>query len=171
MSFFKYLFINSNQLFEEIEESDYLIIRISILGLLSLKLGIDTFILEGDIGLMIVATILSLIILYLLFIHIFPLLLKVISNWIGGHASKIELRDVLFVSMIPICLGFILSNLSQQIEAYSRTSDVANFIMFCISLKILILGVAKSNKFSVKEAAMVLITFGAFYNILGYILK
>ena len=120
---------------------------------------------------MIVATILSLIILYLLFIHIFPLLLKVISNWIGGHASKIELRDVLFVSMIPICLGFILSNLSQQIEAYSRTSDVANFIMFCISLKILILGVAKSNKFSVKEAAMVLITFGAFFNILGYILK
>lgn len=162
----KHLFVKSNSLFSLLNTEDYNLIRWSVIIILSLNFAIQSFFLD-ELVLSIISGLIALLLCYLFLTHIIPFFLIQISKWGGGVASKNDLRNVLAISMVPLIPAFLLENYSQIEGYFIRSSELAGFLLQCVFLKILILGIARFNKFSTKESAIVLIIFWVFMNMLG----
>ncbi|WP_424963257.1 hypothetical protein [Ekhidna sp.] len=165
--FFRYLFIRSSKLFETLDESGYILIRWFVIVLVALNFSIYNGIVQGGWAFAVIGGVFIIGLLYLLLVHIVPFVLNKISKWSDGISDKKDLSHVLSVSLIPLLPALLFETYSEISGNFIRSSEFLNFIMKCVSLKILILGLAKTNKYSTKNAAITLLTFWVFVLILS----
>ena len=170
MKLLKQLLIRSNLLFDDLESIDHQRIRMLVLGLLFLEISVSTYSNDEEIALIIFGTIVTVLFIYLFLSHIIPFILKTISSWMGGISSKTESERVLYLSFIPLSVGAALSAISEQMNHFVNTSEFAYFLLYCVALKVLVLGISRANKFSIKESAMTLITLSSFSYIIAILL-
>ncbi len=156
---FFHLFIRTNQLFKLITDDDYQLIRWIVLVLMSLSFTASNYTEIGHAGAALVSGIFVLATLYLLLVYLVPVIFKAISSWSGGVGTKNDMSNVIFLSLLPYVPAMLLEGYSEMSGNYYQSSEIASLILRCVSLKISILGISYYNVFSIKNSAIVLITF------------
>jgi hypothetical protein len=114
-----------------------------------------------------------LVILEFVFLYfISPFIFSKISGLVGGVANSNSMRIVFAASLIPTIPGYAFMMLNDfWYDSFLGSVTFLEGVGSLFQFKILILGLAYYNKFSVKHAMMVLIILFASITILGIPIK